>query len=197
MLRRVLLAIVFAIASPPVFAGSILVTVDLQQQQMQVRVDGVTQYTWDVSTGRQGFDTPPGRYQPIRMHKKYFSKTYDNAPMPYAIFFYGGYAIHGTTDLKRLGRVASHGCVRLDPANAKVLFSLVQQNGMLNTVIRVRHQGSGLAEMDDPQAPAGKSVELLAAGNLKTILVDEEETTASITPAVVVAVPDLRPGVDG
>lgn len=192
MLRRVLLAIVFAIAGSPAFAGSILVTVDLQHQQMQVRVDGVTQYTWDVSTGRSGYATPPGRYQPIRMHKKYFSKKYDNAPMPYAIFFYGGYAIHGTTDLKRLGRVASHGCVRLDPANAKLLFALVQQNGMENTVIRVRNRGSGLAEMDDPQAPAGKSVELLAAGNLKTV-VPNEETTASIEPA-----PKwLRRGLDG
>ena len=150
MLRRVLCAIAFAVAATPAFAGTLLVTVDLERQQMQVRVDGTTKYTWDVSTGRAGFDTPPGRYQPIRMHKKYFSKTSDNAPMPYAIFFYNGYAIHGTTDLKRLGSVASHGCVRLDPANAKALFALVQQNGMLNTVIRVRHRGSGLAEMDDP-----------------------------------------------
>lgn len=195
MLRRVLLAIAFAFAVSPAFAGNVLVTVDIAQQEMQVRVDGVTVYNWDVSTGRKGFATPPGRYQPIRMHKKYFSKKYDNAPMPYAIFFYGGYAIHGTTDLKRLGRIASHGCVRLDPANAKLLFALVQENGMQNTVIRVRSSSSGLAEMDDPQAPAGKSVELAAAGNLKTMLIDES-TTASIE-ASPVTVPWLRKGLDG
>lgn len=195
MLRRVLLAAAFAVAVTPVLAGNLLVTVDIERQQMQVRLDGTTIHMWDVSTGRTGFETPAGRYQPIRMHKKYFSKTYDNAPMPYSIFFHGGYAIHGTGDLKRLGSVASHGCVRLDPANAKALFALVQQHGMLNTVVRVRDRGTGTTEMDDPKAPAGKSVELAAAGNLRTVLIDEE-TTASIAPATV-ELPALRPGLDG
>jgi hypothetical protein len=45
--------------------------------------------------------------------------------MPHSIFFHNGYAIHGTTEIKRLGRIASHGCVRLHPENAEKLYSLV------------------------------------------------------------------------
>lgn len=138
MLRRLLLALFFAFAASPAFASEILVVVDIPMQTMHVRVDGVTKYRWDVSTGRPGYTTPAGRYQPIRMHKKWYSKKYDNAPMPFAIFFHGGYAIHGTTDLKNLGRIASHGCVRLHPDNAAALFSLVKEIGSENTVIRIR-----------------------------------------------------------
>lgn len=138
MLRRILLALVLALATAPALASNILVVVDIPMQIMHVRVDGVTKYRWDVSTGRAGYTTPAGRYQPIRMHEKWYSRKYDNAPMPYAIFFNGGYAIHGTTDLRNLGSVASHGCVRLHPENAATLFSLVKEIGSENTIIRIR-----------------------------------------------------------
>jgi lipoprotein-anchoring transpeptidase ErfK/SrfK len=138
MLRRILLALFFLAFVTPTFASNILVVIDIATQTMQVRVDGVTKHRWDVSTGRKGYSTPAGRYKPIRMHKKWYSRKYDNAPMPNAIFFYRGYAIHGTTEIKRLGRIASHGCVRLHPDNAATLFALVKQAGMQHTVIRVR-----------------------------------------------------------
>jgi hypothetical protein len=154
MLRRIVLAIVFAFAASPAFADNVLVIVDIQMQTMHVRVDGVTKYRWDVSTGRQGYSTPPGRYEPIRMHKRYFSRKYDNAPMPFAIFFHGGYAIHGTTDLRNLGRIASHGCVRLHPDNAATLFDLVKQAGPENTVIRVESSRVTTAVLQAPLPPA-------------------------------------------
>ena len=138
MLRRVLLGLFFALAASPALSASIVVVVDIPMQTMHVRVDGETKYRWDVSTGRAGYTTPAGRYQPIRMHKVWYSKKYDNAPMPYAIFFHGGYAIHGTNDIKHLGRIASHGCVRLHPENAATLFSLVKEIGSENTIIRIR-----------------------------------------------------------
>ena len=198
MLRRLFLAIAFVFVVSPAFASSVLVIVDIQMQTMQVRVDGVTKYRWDVSTGRVGYDTPPGRFQPLRMHKKYFSKKYDNAPMPYAIFFHGGYAIHGTGDLKRLGRVASHGCVRLDPANAKVLFSLVQQAGMLNTVIRVRTHAQGLATVEEPEAPAIEEPAVVQNASAEFIVtdasVDEVVTGSAQKPATVSW---LRKGING
>ena len=147
MLRRVLLALYFALSVGPALADKIVVVVDIPMQTMHVRVDGVTKYRWDVSTGRAGYATPAGRYQPISMHKRWYSRKYDNAPMPYAIFFHGGYAIHGTTDLKRLGRTASHGCVRLHPDNAATLFSLVKEIGSENTVIRVRNWPAGIRQM--------------------------------------------------
>jgi lipoprotein-anchoring transpeptidase ErfK/SrfK len=57
--------------------------------------------------------------------------------MPHSIFFHGGYAIHGTYEIKRLGRPVSHGCVRLHPSNAAKLFSLVREYGMKNSVITI------------------------------------------------------------
>jgi lipoprotein-anchoring transpeptidase ErfK/SrfK len=78
---------------------------------------------------------PVGEWRPIRMHEMWYSRKYDNAPMPFAIFFYGGYAIHGTTDLNNLGNVASHGCVRLHPDNAADFYQLVEMFGPTNTSI--------------------------------------------------------------
>lgn len=116
----------------------ITVVVDISEQVMKVAVDGRTVYTFDVSTGRPGYTTPQGTWKPIRMHEMWYSSKYENSPMPFSIFFYGGYAIHGTGDLAHLGQVASHGCVRLDPANAEKLYLLVKDKGQANTTITVQ-----------------------------------------------------------
>jgi hypothetical protein len=130
---------------------------------MHVRVDGETQHRWDISSGRTGFATPPGRYQPTRMYKRYFSRQYDNAPMPFSIFFHQGYAIHGTTDLRNLGRIASHGCVRLHPDNASALFDLVKNAGPENTVIRVEStRAATMAVLSDPPVAEGDQVNAVA-----------------------------------
>ena len=104
---------------------------------MSISVDGVPRYRWTVSTGRAGYGTPNGTYQPQRMEKTWFSKEYYNSPMPHSIFFHGGYAIHGSYEIHRLGGPASHGCIRLHPANAATLFALVKQKGMSDTTIVV------------------------------------------------------------
>lgn len=112
------------------------ITVDLSEQEMFVQTpDG--QALWPVSTGRKGYSTPPGTFQPYRIAEMHYSKKYDDAPMPYSIFYKGGYAIHGTYDIRKLGRTASHGCIRLHPDNAALLFEIVEYYGMENTVIRV------------------------------------------------------------
>ena len=137
MLRPLLILFVFLSLASPAFAARISVTVDLSQQTMTVRVGGETLYNWSVSTGRKGYRTPTGTYHPTRMHREYYSRKYDNAPMPYSIFFRGGYAIHGTSHVSQLGSVASHGCVRLLKANAQTLYALVRQHGTGNTTIRI------------------------------------------------------------
>lgn len=109
--------------------------IDLSTQTMEVWVDGWRRYTWPISSARKGYRTPTGSFRPYRMHRRYFSRKYDNAPMPFAIFFNGGYAVHGTSDLRRLGRPASHGCVRLHPQNAATFFALVSDVGRVNTKI--------------------------------------------------------------
>ena len=122
-----------------VFAKNLLITINKSSQKMTVAIDGKKTYTWLVSTGAYGYSTPSGTFKPFRMERDYFSKEWDNAPMPHAIFFtMKGHAIHGSPYTKRLGTRASHGCVRLAPANAAKLFALVQQNGMKNTRVVVR-----------------------------------------------------------
>jgi lipoprotein-anchoring transpeptidase ErfK/SrfK len=69
------------------------------------------------------------------MERMWYSRKYDNAPMPHALFFEGGLAIHGTNAIRQLGRPASHGCVRLSPGNARTLFDLVRQHGGAQVVI--------------------------------------------------------------
>ena len=110
-------------------SGRVVARVDLSSQRMNVYRRGRLLYTWKVSTGRRGYGTPTGTWRIHRMHKRYFSRKYDNAPMPHAMFYYRGFAVHGTTSIKRLGRRASHGCVRLHPKNAAKLFSLVRRHG--------------------------------------------------------------------
>lgn len=121
----------------PVSASNVEARIDIASQRMIVKVDGEVRHVWKVSTGRKGFATPRGAYKPQRMHVRYFSRKYYNSPMPYSIFFRGGYAIHGTTAINRLGGPASHGCVRLATGNARTLFQLVKSAGPSRTRIVV------------------------------------------------------------
>jgi hypothetical protein len=120
--------------------AGIVVTVDKSAQRLTVTVDGAGRYEWPVSTARIGYMTPNGSYRPERLERQWFSRKYDWSPMPYSIFFDGGYAIHGSYEISRLGRPASHGCIRLHPKNAAILFALVQQN-VSNTRIVVTGEG--------------------------------------------------------
>lgn len=123
-------------ASQQASAG-VNIAVNLTTQRMNVSVDGSHYATWKVSTGRRGYTTPTGRYRIQRMTRMHYSRKYDNAPMPHSIFYHGGFAIHATYATHRLGRVASHGCVRLSPTNAADLYNLVKANGSRSTKIRV------------------------------------------------------------
>lgn len=117
----------------------LIITVNKISQKMTVVLDGDELYKWPVSTGAPGYETPSGNFRPFRMEKEHFSKEWDDAPMPYSIFFTGaGHALHGSYHVKSLGRRASHGCVRILPANAAILFALVQKTGMSNTRVIVK-----------------------------------------------------------
>jgi lipoprotein-anchoring transpeptidase ErfK/SrfK len=141
--RRGFLSVAAVAASPflealPATAArsdGIEVQVDVGGQRMEVYVEGRLRHRWTVSTGKNGHDTPGGTYRPQRLEREWYSTKYDDAPMPHAIFFHGGYAIHGTTATRQLGRAASHGCIRLAPGNAAQLFSLVQDYGPSRTRI--------------------------------------------------------------
>jgi lipoprotein-anchoring transpeptidase ErfK/SrfK len=115
----------FAVAAPAA-AFDVEVRVSKSRQTMYVYVDGYLEHEWLVSTGRDGYGTPSGVYHPTGFDANHRSAAYHYAPMPYSIFFHGGYAIHGSYDIDNLGSPASHGCIRLHPGDAAELFDLVR-----------------------------------------------------------------------
>jgi hypothetical protein len=130
------LAAAFALPLATPSLANVVIAIDKSSQTMSVSVDGAERYNWPVSTGRPGYETPSGTFKPNRMDADHFSQEWDNAPMPHTIFFdLRGHAVHGFFDVKHLGLPVSHGCVRLAPPNATVLFDLVKTAGMANTSV--------------------------------------------------------------
>ena len=139
-LMMMLIVSMAALTAAGTARAEILLKIDKSTQQMTVIRDGAVLHTWPVSTGRAGYPTPSGSFKAFRMEKDHYSKEWDDAPMPHSIFFTKiGHAIHGTDSVGRLGTPASHGCVRLHPANAAVLYSLVKQYGAGNTLIQISY----------------------------------------------------------
>jgi hypothetical protein len=108
--------------------ATVRIDIDLTTQTMHVESSSGS-YSWLVSTARAGYVTPRGTFRPYSLQAVHFSRKYDDAPMPHSIFFAGGFAIHGTYETAWLGQPASHGCVRLDPANAELLYEMVKAEG--------------------------------------------------------------------
>jgi len=139
-----LLTPVLAMPLASAASADIAISIDKTTQQMSVAVDGSPRYTWPVSTGRPGYDTPNGSFKVNRMDADHFSQEWDNAPMPHTMFFdLHGHAIHGFFDVKHLGMAVSHGCVRLSPDHATTLFDLVKSEGMANTKVVVTGRTPG------------------------------------------------------
>ena len=116
-------------------ASNLVAQVNLSTQTMTISQDGSVRYQWKVSTARRGYSTPIGSYSAKSLDIDHRSRKYHNSPMPYSVFFKGGYAVHGTNEVRNLGRPASHGCIRLHPENAAKFFSLVRDAGLSNTRI--------------------------------------------------------------
>lgn len=154
---------------PAALAGKVTIAVNKSTQLMSVAIDGNPRWSWPVSTGRVKYDTPSGSFTPFRMEEDHYSKEWDDAPMPHAIFFTkDGHAIHGSLEERRLGRRASHGCVRLSKRNAARLFALVRQHGLANTRVSVFAERQPAAPQQpapafvpptgaDPQAPVAQT----------------------------------------
>jgi lipoprotein-anchoring transpeptidase ErfK/SrfK len=130
--------------------AKVRILVDLGAQRMTVIKNGRETVVWKISSGRNGFETPTGRFIVQRMDADHFSDEYDQAPMPYSIFFSRGLAIHGT-EQGGLGRPASHGCVRLSTSHARELYSWVEEHGA-TIEIAGRVRGRLVAETE-PERP--------------------------------------------
>jgi lipoprotein-anchoring transpeptidase ErfK/SrfK len=145
---------------PPPPPITLVLNTDLAGQRLTVIENGKAKYTWPISSGRRGFATPTGTFHPQWASKMHFSRQYEFAPMPHAVFFHRGTAFHGTSAVGLLGQPASHGCVRLAPGNAATLFKLVHKHGYASTKVVV-HGGSRSREL--AVARRGARAELASA----------------------------------
>jgi len=145
-----LIGLLLSSFSPAAVVAGIDIRIDKSSQLMTVAVDGRHRYTWKVSTGKPGYATPSGTFQPFRMERHHRSDEWDNAPMPHSIFFtYKGHAIHGSPYTRHLGTAVSHGCVRLARRNAATLYSLVRQQGLGKTKITIANGGIAASAKPD------------------------------------------------
>ena len=104
--------------------GDVAITVDIANQIAFVFKGDMLIGVTNISTGKKGHPTPLGFWTINFKRQKYFSRKYDNAPMPWmqnidekGIAFHGG---------KTPGYPASHGCIRLPMPFAKQLFALTK-----------------------------------------------------------------------
>ena len=148
-------AICFLLSGLAPVKAEVVVNISKSQQRLAVVVDGAETYRWPVSTGLRGHETPAGAFHPTRLERHWYSRQYSLTPMPWAVFFHRGYAVHGTMEAYNLGHVASHGCVRLRPDNAAILYSLVRRQGISNTKVVVMNGPLPTAPGAVPMADAG------------------------------------------
>ena len=155
--------------------ADILVSISKSQQRLAVVVDGKELYRWPVSTGRRGHATPTGAFHPLRLERHWYSHQYEMTPMPWAMFFFRGYAVHGTMEAYNLGHPASHGCVRLRPDHAEALFSLVHRQKLAETKIVVMNGPLPPPPNAVPMADAGTpKLEAVAATHFAAALPDDD-----------------------
>jgi lipoprotein-anchoring transpeptidase ErfK/SrfK len=158
-------AAVIPVAPPKPVPPAITLTaaINLTTQKMTVSYGGKVQHSWAISSGARGFETPVGAFKPQWTAKLWHSRKYDMAPMPHAVFFSGGAAIHATSSVGRLGSPASHGCVRLAPANAAQFYALVAKHGNVHTRITV----NGRPNFNDDVASSRRSRQQLAQADTR------------------------------
>lgn len=102
-------------------AGPVLLIVNLKVQRTNVYRNGVLIGVSTISSGKEGHETPTGIFTVLQKHIDHKSNIYNSAPMPYMQrLTWTGIALHAG---HLPGYPASHGCVRMPLAFAKLLYS--------------------------------------------------------------------------
>ena len=109
--------------------GDRYVHVDLDEQVLVAYEEGEPVYATLVSSGKEGYDTPRGVF---RIDKKFLSVTmsgedphdgpYEVEDVPWTMYYWESYALHGAYWHDDFGKVRSHGCTNLSPSDARWLF---------------------------------------------------------------------------
>jgi hypothetical protein len=159
---------------------------------------------WRVSTGREQWEdrngkrsftaTPEGvfRLDPNRFHKEYYSRTYDGAPMPYAMFFdletrgyRTGLAIHAAASaskIARLGRRDSGGCIRLSPTNARELFLKIRNT--TSGMVPVFAEAGGSTDRWGKASRDGQGNSRLTEGYKALLMIEDFDGKGVLGPVV-------------
>ncbi|MDB5517491.1 MAG: hypothetical protein JWQ17_4249 [Tardiphaga sp.] len=131
------LMVAVAVIVPGSARADVVVQIDKSSQRMTVSLNGAARYNWPVSTGRSGYGTPSGEFRPQTMARRWFSRKYYNSPMPHAIFFYYGFAIHGTTESGAARRPGLAWLCQVASVPCRGVVRLVQHDGPRNTRIMI------------------------------------------------------------
>jgi hypothetical protein len=172
--------------------AEVQVTVSKSQQRLAIVVDGNEVARWPVSTGVRGHETPTGVFRPHDIERHWYSRQYSLTPMPWAVFFHRGYAVHATMESYNLGHPASHGCVRLRPDNASILFNLVRREGLNHTKVIVQNGPLPPMPGAQPMAEADRPADVQQA----TVANEDfaAKAHAEVTPDDEIALPRPRGG---
>lgn len=109
--------------------GEKRIEINLSKQELYAFEGDKRKYTFLVSTGKWGL-TPKGEYR-IYVKLKYTLMTGGNMEygtyyylpnVPYTMYFYQGYGIHGTYWHDNFGHPMSHGCINMRTEDARTLF---------------------------------------------------------------------------
>jgi lipoprotein-anchoring transpeptidase ErfK/SrfK len=100
------------------------IEIDLSEQKLYAHVGQRTSYVAPISSGTRYYPTVTGRF---KIYAKYRSTRmsgpgYNLPGVPWTMYFYGGYAIHGAYWHNNFGHPMSHGCVNMKPNQAKWLY---------------------------------------------------------------------------
>jgi len=103
-----------------------IITINLSKQQLTFIDENGQKINFHCSPGKNGYETPKGNFKIYAKEEMAISYKYGNTPMPYTLWFFGGYGIHASKSVPNYP--ASHGCVRLSIEDAKWLFDRTPVN---------------------------------------------------------------------
>lgn len=105
--------------------GTLIITIDLEARVLSVFRDGHEIGTAVALLGTPSHPTPLGTFPILDKNREYFSKKYNNAPMPFSLWLTRtGIAIHGSPVTNGY---ASHGCVGVPDPFAEKLFAATKR----------------------------------------------------------------------